>query len=146
MDSYGTHDDRHKAEIDGHAAAVAAANFLYQGIANPAPAAANAGSVVPAQSFTPRVSGKLRVVGNARGNLNANNFVIFTLTIGAQTFTLTGTADTGRSVSVLLNHVFTGLVVGTPVTVAFTWDVGGAANTLQLGAAEGGLYIEELPN
>ncbi len=143
------HGTRSKAGIDSQALAAAAANVVAVQVTNPAPAAANSGSVVPAQNFTPRVSGNVLVVANVDGVcISPLDVLQFTITIGAQTFVLTACAGANgdNSLSARLSHVFTGLTVGTQVSVAFTWANVANVDNFAIRNGQGSLLIQELPN
>lgn len=106
------------------------------------------GSVVVAQTFTPRVSGRVRAVACVAGVVsNAAAQVAFTVTVNGQPYSQTITAGGGANlhIATALDHVFTGLAVGTPVNVTFTWSVGGGVITFDLNG-EGALVLQEIPN
>ncbi len=145
------HGSRTKEDIDGQEAARAARNYLYSRVTNPAPAAANSGSVVAATTFTPRVSGNVRALVCLSGVVSVNSNVTITLAVGAQTFTFTAAPGLGSGIwtttlNIGFDHLFTGLVVGTQVNVTCTWAVAGGVQTLTLGAGAGSVFLQELPN
>lgn len=137
-----------KEDVDGQENACAARNYVYARTSNPAPAAAGSGNVVAAQVFTPRVSGRVRVVGCVSGVMSDVAATLqVTITVGAQLFT-TRTCSVasggGNGANISFETVLTGLVVGTQVPATFTWTATGG--TFQPDAGSGSLFVQELPN
>jgi hypothetical protein len=133
----------------GDSAEAALAGIVSVDVSNPAPAGGNTGTLVQF-TYTPKFSGKLLIEADAAGTESAATFTTrfrINLSSGVEEFIEVGPgADTAHTLGVAFERLFTGQVIGVPITVSFFWACnGGGGNTFTPGDGQGALTLFELP-